>query len=183
MAGRHGNKGVVSRVLPEEDMPYLEDGTPVDIVLIPLGVPSRMNVGQILETHLGGAARVIGKQIDEMVQCNYAPEAVRTKLKKVFTEAHHQKLIDGLDDEGIKRMAKTCASGVHLAAPVIDGAKEADIKAALALSEGPSTGQHSLFDGKSGDAFDHDVTGGGGGGRGRRRRGGGGGRARAGGPY
>jgi len=158
MAGRHGNKGVVSRVLPEEDMPYLEDGTPVDIVLNPLGVPSRMNVGQILETHLGGAARVIGKQIDEMVQRNYAPEAVRTKLKKVFTEEHHQKLIDGLDDEGIKRMAKTCASGVHLATPVFDGAKEADIKAALALSEGPSTGQHTLFDGKTGDAFDHDVT-------------------------
>ena len=158
MAGRHGNKGVVSRVLPEEDMPYLEDGTPVDIVLNPLGVPSRMNVGQILETHLGGAARVIGKQIDEMIQRNYAPEAVRTKLKKVFTEEHHQKLIDGLDDEGIKRMAKTCASGVHLATPVFDGAKEADIKAALALSEGPSTGQHTLFDGKTGDAFDHDVT-------------------------
>jgi len=127
-------------------------------VLNPLGVPSRMNVGQILETHLGGAARVIGKQIDEMIQRNYAPEAVRTKLKKVFTEEHHQKLIDGLDDEGIKRMAKTCASGVHLATPVFDGAKEADIKAALALSEGPSTGQHTLFDGKTGDAFDHDVT-------------------------
>jgi len=158
MAGRHGNKGVVSRVLPEEDMPYLEDGTPVDIVLNPLGVPSRMNVGQILETHLGGAARSIGKQIEDMIQRNYSVEAVRGKLKKVFTEEHHQKILDGLDDEGVKRFSATVFSGVHLATPVFDGAKESDIKAALALAEEASTGQHTLFDGKTGDAFDHDVT-------------------------
>jgi len=158
MAGRHGNKGVVSRVLPEEDMPYLEDGTPVDIVLNPLGVPSRMNVGQILETHLGGAARSIGKQIEDMIQRNYSVEAIRGKLKKVFTEEHHQKILEGLDEEGVKRFGATVFHGVHLATPVFDGAKEVDIKAMLALAEEASTGQHTLFDGKTGDAFDHDVT-------------------------
>jgi DNA-directed RNA polymerase subunit beta len=158
MAGRHGNKGVVSRVLPEEDMPYLEDGTPVDIVLNPLGVPSRMNVGQILETHLGGAARSVGKQIEAMIQRNYSADALRTKLKKVFTEEHHQKVLDSLDEEGLKRFGMTCAEGVHLATPVFDGAKEVDIKALLALAEESSNGQHTLFDGKTGDAFDHDVT-------------------------
>ena len=89
MAGRHGNKGVVSRVLPEEDMPFLADGTPVDIVLNPLGVPSRMNVGQILETHLGGAALYLGKQIDEMIQTQWTGDSLRAKLKKVFTDEHH----------------------------------------------------------------------------------------------
>src|SRR3954452_4201952 len=158
MAGRHGNKGVVSRVLPEEDMPYLDDGTPVDIVLNPLGVPSRMNVGQILETHLGGAARIIGKQIEHMIERDYSGEALRTRLKKVFTEEHHQKLIDELDNEGLKRFGMTCAEGIHLATPVFDGAKEHDIKAVLALAEASSNGQSTLFDGKTGDAFDHDVT-------------------------
>src|SRR5216117_3323694 len=140
MAGRHGNKGVLSRVLPEEDMPYLEDGTPVDIVLNPLGVPSRMNVGQILETHLGGAARAIGKQLEHMIERDYSGEALRTKLKKVFTEEHHQKLLDELDDEGLKRFGQTCTEGIHLATPVFDGAKEHDIKAALALAEASSNG-------------------------------------------
>ena len=158
MAGRHGNKGVVSRVLPEEDMPYLADGTPVDIVLNPLGVPSRMNVGQILETHLGGAARSIGKQIEAMMQEKWSGEALRAKLLKVFTEEHHQKLIGELNDEGLARFAKTCYEGVHLATPVFDGAKEVDIKALLAIAEQSSNGQATLFDGKSGDAFDHDVT-------------------------
>jgi DNA-directed RNA polymerase subunit beta len=158
MAGRHGNKGVVSRVLPEEDMPYLADGTPVDIVLNPLGVPSRMNVGQILETHLGGAARAMGKQIEAMMQEKYSPDALRTRLKKVFTEEHHQKMLDELNDEGVGRFARTCYEGVHLATPVFDGAKEVDIKALLALAEQSSNGQSTLFDGKTGDAFDHDVT-------------------------
>jgi DNA-directed RNA polymerase subunit beta len=95
MAGRHGNKGVVSRILPVEDMPYMADGTPVDIVLNPLGVPSRMNVGQILETHLGWGALQLGKQIEAMLEGQWRGEALRTKLKKVFTEEHHQKLLDG----------------------------------------------------------------------------------------
>src|SRR5450432_427349 len=158
MAGRHGNKGVVSRVLPEEDMPYLADGTPVDIVLNPLGVPSRMNVGQILETHLGGAARAMGKQIEAMMQTQFSAEVLRGRLKKVFTEEHHQTMLDELDDQGVTRFARTCYEGVHLATPVFDGAKEVDIKALLALAEQSSNGQSTLFDGKTGDAFDHDVT-------------------------
>ena len=158
MAGRHGNKGVVSRILPEEDMPYMVDGTPVDIVLNPLGVPSRMNVGHILETHLGWAALQLGRQIDGMLEKEWKGEALRAKLKKVFTEEHHQKLIDGLNDEGMRRFARGVRQGVHLATPVFDGAKEVDIRAALALAELPLSGQTTLFDGKTGDAFDHEVT-------------------------
>jgi len=158
MAGRHGNKGVVSRILPVEDMPYMADGTPVDIVLNPLGVPSRMNVGQILETHLGWGALQLGKQIEAMLEGQWRGEALRTKLKKVFTEEHHQKLLDGLNDDDLRRFAATVGQGVHLATPVFDGAKESDIKANLALAGLPSNGQATLFDGKTGDPFDHEVT-------------------------
>ncbi|HEX3698942.1 MAG TPA: DNA-directed RNA polymerase subunit beta [Polyangia bacterium] len=158
MAGRHGNKGVVSRVLPEEDMPYLADGTPVDIVLNPLGVPSRMNVGQILETHLGGAALNLGRQIDEMLQREYTGAALRAKMKVVFTDEAHVKLIDEVDDEGLVKIARTLREGVHLATPVFDGAKEVDIKHLLTAADMPTNGQATLFDGKSGEAFDHDVT-------------------------
>jgi DNA-directed RNA polymerase subunit beta len=158
MAGRHGNKGVVSRVLPEEDMPFLADGSPVGIVLNPLGVPSRMNVGQILETHLGGAALYLGKQIDEMIQREWTGDALRAKLKKIFTEEHHQKILDELDDKGLLRFARTVREGVHLATPVFDGAKEADIKALLTQAGLQTNGQATLFDGKTGEAFDHDVT-------------------------
>jgi DNA-directed RNA polymerase subunit beta len=158
MAGRHGNKGVVSRILPVEDMPYMADGTPVDIVLNPLGVPSRMNVGQILETHLGWGALQLGKQIQAMVEGQWRGEALRTKLKKVFTEEHHQTLLDSLDDEDLRRFAATVGQGIHLATPVFDGAKESDIKANLALAGLPSSGQATLFDGKTGDPFDHEVT-------------------------
>jgi len=134
------------------------DGTPVDIVLNPLGVPSRMNVGQILETHLGWAALQLGRQIDAMIEREWKGEALRSKLKKIFTEEHHHKIIDGLDDEGLRRFALGVRQGVHLATPVFDGAKEADIRAALALAELPPSGQATLFDGKTGDPFDHDVT-------------------------
>src|SRR3954453_9410816 len=158
MAGRHGNKGVVSRILPEEDMPYLEDGTPVDVVLNPLGVPSRMNVGQILECHLGGAALYLGKQIDEMVQTQWTGDSLRAKLKKVFTDEHHAQMLDELDDKGLVRFAQTVREGVHLATPVFDGAKEIDIKAALTNASMATNGQATLFDGKTGEAFDHDVT-------------------------
>ena len=139
-------------------MPYQADGTPVDIVLNPLGVPSRMNVGQILETHLGGAALHLGKQIDEMLQREYTGAALRAKMKVVFTEEHHQKIIDEVDDEGLVKVAKTLREGVHLATPVFDGAKETDIKALLTAADMPTNGQTTLFDGKTGDAFDHDVT-------------------------
>jgi DNA-directed RNA polymerase subunit beta len=158
MAGRHGNKGVVSRVLPEEDMPFLADGTPADIVLNPLGVPSRMNVGQILETHLGGAALYMGKQIEEMIEHEYQGDALRAKLKKVFSDETHGAFIDSLDDKGLLRFAQTVREGVHLATPVFDGAKEVDIKALLTAANLSTNGQATLFDGKTGEAFDHDVT-------------------------
>jgi len=158
MAGRHGNKGVVSRIRPVEDMPYLQNGTPVDIVLNPLGVPSRMNVGQILETHLGWAARGLGEQISEYLEEEYEGDKLREKLSRIYTNPQHQELIKELDDEGLKTWANSVREGVHLATPVFDGAKEADITAALAEAELPGTGQAVLFDGKTGEPFDHDVT-------------------------
>jgi DNA-directed RNA polymerase subunit beta len=150
MAGRHGNKGVVSRILPEEDMPHLPEGSPVDIVLNPLGVPSRMNVGQILETHLGWAALELGQQIEAVIHKEWRGDALRTKLKKVFTDEHHLKLIAELDDEGLRRFAAGLQEGVHFATPVFDGAKEADIRSALSQAELPGTGQMTLFDGRTG---------------------------------
>ncbi len=158
MAGRHGNKGVVSRILPEEDMPYMADGSPVDIVLNPLGVPSRMNVGQILETHLGWGAREMGRQINAMIDKQFRGDALRSRLKKVFTEEHHGKLLDQLDDDGLVAWARTVKEGIHLATPVFDGAKEPDIHALFNEAQIPTNGQMTLFDGRTGEAFDHDVT-------------------------
>jgi DNA-directed RNA polymerase subunit beta len=158
MAGRHGNKGVVSRVLPEEDMPYMPDGMPVDIVLNPLGVPSRMNVGQILETHLGWAALELGRQIESVLHKEWRGDGLRAKLRKVFTDEHDLKLIDELDDEGLRRYAAGLREGVHFATPVFDGAKETDIRAALTQAELPTNGQQTLFDGRTGEPFDHEVT-------------------------
>jgi DNA-directed RNA polymerase subunit beta len=158
MAGRHGNKGVVSRILPAEDMPYLSDGQPVGIVLNPLGVPSRMNVGQILETHLGWGARSLGAQIYAMIEKEWRGDALRSKLKKIFTEEHHVKHLDELDDNGLLEWARTVREGVHFATPVFDGAKETDIKAALQTADLPLNGQSTLFDGRTGEPFDHDVT-------------------------
>ena len=158
MAGRHGNKGVVSRLLPDEDMPYLEDGTPVDLVLNPLGVPSRMNVGQILETHLGWGARKLGEQIDKYLQTHWSPNVLRDKLKKIFTTEQAHSFIDGLDDEDVGRFAGKLRQGVHMATPVFDGAKEDEIKGVLSMAGLSLRGQSLLFDGRSGEAFDHDVT-------------------------
>ena len=158
MAGRHGNKGVVSRLLPEEDMPYLEDGTPVDIVLNPLGVPSRMNVGQILETHLGWAARQIGVQIERYLKTNWSGDVLRDKLKKVFTGEEQQKFFDGCSDDDIGRVAGKLVRGVHLATPVFDGAEESEIRSALGMAGLPDSGQTYLFDGKTGEAFLSPVT-------------------------
>ena len=156
MAGRHGNKGVVSRVLPEEDMPYLEDGTPVDIVLNPLGVPSRMNIGQILEVHLGWAAKSLGNQIDAYLQTAWNPDVMKEKLKKLYPD--HAPFIDKLNQEDIGRFAKTLTTGVHLATPVFDGADEHEIKDALRMAGLPLGGQTRLVDGKTGDMFDNKVT-------------------------
>jgi len=159
MAGRHGNKGVISRILPDEDMPYLADGTPMDVVLNPLGVPSRMNVGQILETHLGWAARELGKQIGEMIDEHAPANAVRKELKRVYgARGSFGRLIDELDAEDVARLAAKCREGVHLATPVFDGAREEEIRQHLELAGLPDNGQTVLFDGRSGEPFDSEVT-------------------------
>jgi len=159
MAGRHGNKGVVSRILPEEDMPYLQDGTPVDIVLNPLGVPSRMNVGQILETHLGWGARVLGQQIQEMIDQKYPSTKVREHLSRIYEgDEKMQKLIQDVPEQELRTLAGKLRHGIHFASPVFDGGEEPDIKSALALAGLPSSGQTVLFDGRTGEAFDNDVT-------------------------
>jgi DNA-directed RNA polymerase subunit beta len=159
MAGRHGNKGVISRILPEEDLPYLPDGTPVDLVLNPLGVPSRMNVGQILETHLGWAALNLGRAIAEMVEEQTSPKKVREFLmKKVFTEGDSQKLVKGLSDEDVVRLGWMLRHGVHMATPVFDGATEPEIRTLLETAGQKRSGQTELFDGRTGEAFDEDVT-------------------------
>jgi DNA-directed RNA polymerase subunit beta len=158
MAGRHGNKGVISRILPEEDMPYLADGRPVDFVLNPLGVPSRMNIGQVLETHLGWAARGLGEQVGELFERAYGVEALRTKLKEVYADERVGRVLDQASDEAILSLAQNVREGVHVATAVFDGAKEHEIKSELERAGLPLRGQTVLFDGRSGDPFDHDVT-------------------------
>ncbi len=159
MAGRHGNKGVVSRILPEEDMPYLEDGTPVDIVLNPLGVPSRMNVGQILETHLGWGARELGRQIDSMVQEKYGPDKIRQRLATYYEgDRHFAKLLKAMTDQDVLSMARKIRAGVFFASPVFDGAPETMIKHTLEMAGRSTSGQAILFDGRTGEPFDQDVT-------------------------
>jgi DNA-directed RNA polymerase subunit beta len=160
MAGRHGNKGVISRILPEEDMPYAADGTPVDIVLNPLGVPSRMNVGQILETHLGWAARGLGDQIDQMLlaqRTNGASE-LRDKLKEVYADERTSKAVEKFPDDAVLDVAKRVRNGIHVSTAVFDGAKEDEIRSELDRAGLPLSGQTVLFDGRTGDPFDHDVT-------------------------
>src|SRR5262252_2875856 len=160
MAGRHGNKGVISRIMPLEDMPYLEAGVPVDIVLNPLGVPSRMNVGQILETHLGWAAAGLGRKVGEMV--NSAREAsvaqVRKTLREIYGEKAYKAEIAELDDERTVELAKNLGRGVPFASPVFDGAHEADIVGMLEMAGLDKSGQVTLVDGRTGEAFDRKVT-------------------------
>ncbi len=159
MAGRHGNKGVISRILPEEDMPYLSDGSPVDIVLNPLGVPSRMNVGQILEIHLGWGAYELGRSLQRMIEERRAMEEIRTYLKAIYKgDQAAEEIIERSNDEDLKRWVKKVNRGVFMATPVFDGASEEDIKGALAIANLPSSGQTILFDGRTGDAFDQNVT-------------------------
>jgi len=159
MAGRHGNKGVISRILPEEDLPFLPDGTPVDVVLNPLGVPSRMNVGQILETHLGWAAYGLGQSIARMVEENTQPKKVREFLQKqVFTDGDSQKIVKGLSDQDVVRLGWMLRYGVHVATPVFDGANEPEIRDLLEKAGHNRSGQTVLFDGRTGDSFDEDVT-------------------------
>ncbi|MDP2343271.1 MAG: DNA-directed RNA polymerase subunit beta [Deltaproteobacteria bacterium] len=158
MAGRHGNKGVVSRVLPQEDMPYLQDGTPVDIVLNPLGVPSRMNVGQILETHLGWAAKGIGERVNRMLDQNEGSVVIKAILDKALHEGKHKTLVKSLSDDDLSRLVKKLKKGVHMATPVFDGAKEPEIRDLLELGGRDRSGQSVLFDGRTGEAFDSEVT-------------------------
>ena len=159
MAGRHGNKGVVSRIVPVEDMPYMADGTPVDVVLNPLGVPSRMNIGQILETHLGWAAKGLGKKIDEMLQTNAKIAEVRKFLNKIYNHHNGQSVdLDAFTDDEIIELCRNLKHGVPFATPVFDGASEEEIKYMLELADLPLSGQTTLHDGRTGEAFDRQVT-------------------------
>jgi DNA-directed RNA polymerase subunit beta len=170
MAGRHGNKGVVSRIVPVEDMPYMADGRPVDIVLNPLGVPSRMNVGQILETHLGWAAKGIGLRIGEMLARHSKVAELRKMLDSVYNRNGQKADLDSLNDEEIAELARNLTNGVPFATPVFDGASEAEIRDALDIAfpdADPNTAklgfneaktQLRLHDGRTGEAFDRQVT-------------------------
>ena len=159
MAGRHGNKGVISRILPEEDMPYLEDGTPVDVVLNPLGVPSRMNVGQILEAHLGWAARSLGQQIDELLRGHRDEiDGLRRRLKEYLNTKEASELIEGAKEADVFKLAEKYRGGVHLASPVFDGAAEEETFNLLRKAGLPVTGQVTLCDGRTGEPFDGKVT-------------------------
>jgi DNA-directed RNA polymerase subunit beta len=158
MAGRHGNKGVLSRILPEEDMPCLADGTPVDIVLNPLGVPSRMNVGQILETHLGWAARELGHKIEEDLKNGVSAAALKKRLKEIYPEKESHDFIDELAEPDIYKLAAKALAGVHVASPVFDGAREEEIFQLLKRADLPETGQAQLHDGRTGLPFEQPVT-------------------------
>jgi len=158
MAGRHGNKGVLSRVLPLEDMPYFADGTPVDIILNPLGVPSRMNVGQVLEAHLGWASRELGKQVEVLLNNVKDANLLRNKIQDIFSAEEYKKAFKDLDDDEFLATAKLMEEGVHMASPVFDGATEEEIKKCLVKAGLPVTGQTTLYDGRTGQPFDQQVT-------------------------
>ena len=159
MAGRHGNKGVISTIVPVEDMPYLEDGNPVDIVLNPLGVPSRMNVGQVLETHLGWAAKGVGKKIDEMIKSQQSIAKLREFLDELYNRTGgRQENLKSFTDQEILELAGNLTNGVPTATPVFDGATEAEIKGLLELAGLDQSGQSTLYDGRTGEKFDRDVT-------------------------
>ncbi len=158
MAGRHGNKGVISMIVPVEDMPYQEDGTPVDIVLNPLGVPSRMNVGQVLETHLGWAAKGLGLKIGEMLEAQKKTTEIRKYLTKIYNASGKKEDINSLSDEEVLELARNLTKGVPMATPVFDGATEEEIKTMLEMCDLPTTGQTTLYDGRTGEAFERQIT-------------------------
>lgn len=158
IAGRHGNKGVVSVILPEEDMPYMEDGRPVDMVLNPLGVPSRMNVGQILETHLGWAGVELGRQIQNIIDHNYNRAKLSELIKKIYHAQPVNEFLADASDDQILKLGHDLARGVHFSTPVFDGAREEEIKSLFELAGVPESGQVTLFDGRTGEAFDNPVT-------------------------
>jgi DNA-directed RNA polymerase subunit beta len=158
MAGRHGNKGVLSRILPEEDMPYFMDGTPVDIILNPLGVPSRMNVGQILETHLGWAAKGLGQKIYDLYESRVAADQLKREMKTVYSTPEFDRFVDGATDEEIQRFAARLRRGIPVSTPVFDGAEEVQIRDMLKSASLPERGQTLLFDGRTGEPFDQEIT-------------------------
>ena len=158
MAGRHGNKGVISKILSEEDMPFLPDGIPVDMVLNPLGVPSRMNVGQILETHLGWAAKELGQQLNEYIEQEFSPGSLRRKLKEIYDSKGIRRFIDELKDEEVVELTKRLKEGVPIESPVFDGATEGEVKEMLKITGLPEDGKTILFDGRTGEPFDQRVT-------------------------
>ncbi|MDH3902414.1 MAG: DNA-directed RNA polymerase subunit beta, partial [Xanthomonadales bacterium] len=159
MAGRHGNKGVISMIVPQEDMPYMEDGTPVDVVLNPLGVPSRMNIGQVLETHLGWAAKGLGHRINDMLEQNAKTEDVRKFLGDIYNSDQKGRVnMNSFSASEIKEMAYNLRGGVPMATPVFDGAPESEIKRLLELANLPASGQTILYNGRTGDPFDRPVT-------------------------
>ena len=158
MAGRHGNKGVVSRILPIEDMPHFADGTPVDIVLNPLGVPSRMNVGQVMETHLGWAAKGLGEQLAQMLEEQKMKEEPKDKLKRIFNQLEFDSYFHDASEPELKHLIPDFREGLHVATPVFDGAEEREIRAFLREAGLPETGQTILYDGRTGEPFDQAVT-------------------------
>jgi DNA-directed RNA polymerase subunit beta len=158
MAGRHGNKGVISRILPEEDMPYFEEGTPVDIVLNPLGVPSRMNVGQVLETHLGWASKGLGEKIGQIMEDQYGAGALRGQISKIYSSPTFDRLLESLTDSEVMAVARKLKKGVPMASPVFDGASEEEIRDALEEAGLPLSGQATLYDGRTGEPFHQPVT-------------------------
>jgi DNA-directed RNA polymerase subunit beta len=158
MAGRHGNKGVISMIVPVEDMPYSEDGTPVDIVLNPLGVPSRMNVGQVLETHLGWAAKGLGKKINAMIEAKAKIDDLRKLLDQIYNASGKQEDIGSLSDDEVLKLAQNLRTGVPMATPVFDGINEEEVKTMLRLAELPESGQTTLIDGRTGEQFERPVT-------------------------
>jgi DNA-directed RNA polymerase subunit beta len=158
MAGRHGNKGVIARIVPQEDMPYLPDGTPVEIVLNPLGVPSRMNVGQVLETHLGWAAKELGNSLKRLLSKEARAEALRRWFREVFADTAIWKMLSKLSDDDLLEVAEGFRDGIPFATPVFDGAREAEIRHLLEVAGLPHAGKINLFDGMTGDQFDQPVT-------------------------
>jgi DNA-directed RNA polymerase subunit beta len=158
MAGRHGNKGVISTIVPIEDMPHMEDGTPVDVVLSPLGVPSRMNVGQVLETHLGWAAKGLGQKIGKMLTAQESIRDLRKFLDEIYNKSGKKEDINSLNDDEILELARNLNAGVPMATPVFDGASEDEIKRMLELADLPRHGQTKLINGRTGEPFDREIT-------------------------
>ncbi len=161
MAGRHGNKGVISKICPVEDMPYLEDGRPVDIVLNPLGVPSRMNIGQILETHLGWASASLGNQVNKMIsqlKVDGQTKKLQDKLLEIYDYKDHKEEILKMNDDQMLELAENLKEGIPFATPVFDGAKEKDITDLLEKSGVSKSGQEILYDGVTGEKFERPVT-------------------------